>query len=182
MMNDLKDFIVPFSSLKNGSNHLTFDLDKKFFEAFDFSEVNDSKISAIVDFRKESNLFDLRIEWSGNYQTICDRCIGELSIKSNEKFRRIVKFSHEKHPKTTSEIILISYDSYELDLAPLLLEEFILIFPKRKIHKNSSCDSIQINTVNSYIINGTESIEFKTIDEDYDPRWDALKKLKNKDE
>ena len=109
-MNDLKDFIVPFSSLKNGSNHLSFDLDKEFFEAFNFSEVNNSKIMAVVDFRKESHLFDIRIKWSGSYQSICDRCLGEITIKSNESFRRIVKFSHETAPKTTSEIILISYD------------------------------------------------------------------------
>ena len=181
-MNDLKDFIVPFSSLKNGSNHLTFDLDKKFFEAFNYSEINDSKISAIVDFRKESNLFDLRIDWSGNYQTICDRCIGLLSIESNESFRRIVKFSHEMNPKTTSDIILISYDEYEFNLAPLFLEEFVLIFPKRKIHKNDSCDSSQIKTMNSYIINGSEPTKPTSEEKANDPRWDALKKLKNKDE
>ncbi len=180
-MNDLKDFIVPFSSLKNGSNHFTFDLDKKFFEAFNYSEVNDSKISATVDFRKETNLFDLRIEWSGNYNTVCDRCIESLSIKSNENFRRIVKFSHDSSTKSTGEIILISYDAYELNLAPLFLEEFVLIFPKRKIHENDLCDSKQIETMNTYIINGTQPREFENDKNSNDPRWDALKKLKNKD-
>ena len=180
-MNDLKDFIVPFSSLKNGSNHLSFNLGKKFFEAFNFSEVNDSKISATVDFRKESNLFDIRIKWSGVYHTICDRCIGSLSINSNENFRRIIKFSHETSLKSTGEIILISYDAYKFNLAPLLYEEFILIFPKRKIHENNLCDSKQINAMNSYLINGPKSKKIKKEEKSNDPRWDALKKLKNKE-
>jgi len=180
-MNDLKDFIVPFSSLKNGSNHLSFDLDKEFFEAFNFSEVNNSKIMAVVDFRKESHLFDIRIKWSGSYQSICDRCLGEITIKSNESFRRIVKFSHETAPKTTSEIILISYDDYQFDLAPLFFEEFILIFPKRKVHEENLCDNIQLKTMNSYLINGAQLRENKNEKKINDPRWDALKKLKNKD-
>ena len=180
-MNDLKDFIVPFSSLKNGSNHLSFNLDKKFFEAFNFSEVNDSNICAVVDFRKESHLFDIRIKWSGNYQSTCDRCLESISIKSNENFRRIVKFSHEISSKSSSEIILISYDDYKFNLAPLLYEEFILIFPKRKVHEDMFCDSNQIETMNSYLINGQSLRVTEKNKKTHDPRWDALKKLKNKD-
>ena len=180
-MNDLKDFIVPFSSLKNGSNHLSFDLDKEFFEAFNFSEVNDSKITAVVDFRKESHLFDIRIKWSGDFKSTCDHCLELISIQSNISFRRIVKFSHENTTKSIGEIILISYDDYQFNLAPLFFEEFVLIFPKRKIHKDKLCDNKQIKTMNKYLINGTQIGETKNIKKTDDPRWDALKQLKNKD-
>ncbi|MCG8752955.1 DUF177 domain-containing protein, partial [Tenacibaculum finnmarkense] len=45
-MKDLKNFDIPFVGLKEGSHLFTYQIDKKFFEAFQFDEFDDANIIA----------------------------------------------------------------------------------------------------------------------------------------
>ena len=53
-MKMLKEFIIPFSSLKFGSNFHEFEIDKTFFEAFNYSRYEFCNIILQIDFRKEN--------------------------------------------------------------------------------------------------------------------------------
>ena len=43
-METLEEFKILFSSLKDGENRFNYNLDLKFFEAFDFNELNNCEI------------------------------------------------------------------------------------------------------------------------------------------
>ena len=72
------------------------------------------------------------------------------------------------------EIVVIPEHDYEIDLSQYLYEYINLILPYRKVHGE---DENGNSLCNPDII---KKIEEHTEEEATDPRWDALKKLKNK--
>ena len=45
-MKDLKEFNIPFVGLKEGSHLFEYQIDKKFFESFQFDEFNNTNLKA----------------------------------------------------------------------------------------------------------------------------------------
>ena len=67
-MKILKDFNIPFSSLKLGSNIFNFEIEKTFFEAFNYTRYDDCNIKLHLDFkRKHVNGFKIYLRWQNFY-------------------------------------------------------------------------------------------------------------------
>ena len=103
----------------------------------------------------------------------CDRCLGEFDfpVKGNE--RLIVKFGDDP-VEETDDILIIPENAHELDISHYLYEFISLLLPYKKAHGedeqgNSLCDPEVLK-----IMDGHEEVTGS------DPRWDALKKLKDK--
>ena len=57
-MEELKEFCIPFSSLKLGSNFFNFKIENSFFEAFNYPRYEFCSINLALDFRKENSVMD----------------------------------------------------------------------------------------------------------------------------
>ena len=57
-MKALAEFTIPFVGLKEGLHHFEFDIDKTFFEAFDFEDFNDINGKIALELTKKSTLLD----------------------------------------------------------------------------------------------------------------------------
>mgnify|MGYP001157337775 FL=1 len=169
---DLEEFCIPFSSLKHGSNPFHFKIDKAFFEFFNNSTSFNGDLEVVADVRKETHLLDLRVSIKGSCNVDCDRCLDQLNVVINQNFNSIIKFDHVEHEIIKDDVVYIPYESYEYNIAFLLYENFTLSFPKRNIHKENGCNPNQIEIIQQHSYNNQENKE------DIDPRWNALKKLK----
>ena len=171
-MKELKEFCVPFSSLNLGSNSFKNKIDITFFEAFNYSNPHDCDIDVVIDFRKEVHLMDLRINYKGITNITCDRCLGKMELNIDGDFNSIIKFSHVESEIIKDDIIYLPYESHQFNIAPIIYEHYILNFPKRNIHQNQDCDTIQLDLIEKHTKKNKSEIS--------DPRWDILKDLKNK--
>ena len=171
-MKELKEFYIPFSSLKQGSNFFHNKIDKSFFEAFNYSNPHDCNIDVNIDFRKEVHLMDIRIKYKGITNVKCDRCLSDVELSIDGDFNSIIKLEHVNDQIIKEGVIYLPYESYQFNVAPIVYEHYLLNFPKRNVHPKGMCDPDQLELVLKYTKNENT--------QNHDPRWDMLKELKNK--
>jgi uncharacterized metal-binding protein YceD (DUF177 family) len=168
-----KEFLIPVKGLEPGEYHYDFVVEDAFFEQFAFQDIHHGKITLSLDIEKESRLMALVFNFAGALQLICDRCLDSYSQPVQGDFRLIVKYG-EKMEEVSDELVTIPYDDSYFDIAQYVYEFIRLMIPMKRIHPD---DKNGNSTCNVEMLKKLEDFEeTKT-----DPRWDALKGLKNKE-
>ncbi len=165
--------IIPFSGLKLGKHDFSFNVDKEFFEQYEFSIIQNAEVEIEVEFNKKSTLFELQFDLKGKWHTQCDRCNDPLTINLKGQEELIVKFGNEVYQET-DEIKIIPSDAYELDISEEVYEFIHLQLPSKVAHKD-------IDNCNQDVIQKLEEINQKEDQkkkEEIDPRWAKLEQLK----
>ena len=179
-MKTLVEYIIQFSSLKNGENKFNYRLDKTFFEAFDFTDLISSNIKVELFIIKTTSLLDLKFELNGSYVTYCDKCIGDIEVKLTSNFRRLIKFGEETEEIQKQDILFIENTAYEINISRIIFEDCLLSFPVKNIHIEGECDNENIKILNQYLLIETKEVDSQNDENsNTDPRWDKLKALKN---
>jgi uncharacterized metal-binding protein YceD (DUF177 family) len=170
-MKKLDEFCIPFSSLQFGSNFFNFKINNSFFEAFEYSIYQECNLNLNLDFRKENNLMDLQFHYHGCALVACDRCLDTVSVDVKSNFKSVLKFGHDFEQIIKDDVVYLPFESYNYNIAQQFYEHFLLNFPKRVIHDINQCNSKQISIMDLY--------SNKTVNIEFDPRWNKLKNLKN---
>ena len=71
MMKHLKEFIIQFSGLKQGTHDFEYVIDNKFFENFEYDEFNDASLKVQVELNKKTTLLELSFDASGTVNVNC---------------------------------------------------------------------------------------------------------------
>jgi len=168
----VEEFVIPFVGLSTGSHSFEFEIGRSFFESFEYFENVSGNVFVTLDLLKESNMliFDFSIE--GNFNLICDRCLGNFEQKIEGSNKLIVKFG-ESFIEESEDIIIIPVNESRIDLKHYIFEYLSLLLPIKKVHPqsadgNSGCDPDFLERIDKYSRPKA------------DPRWDALKNLKIK--
>lgn len=165
-------YSIAFKGLSQGKHTFEYDVDGKFFSEFEGGVVDDGKVKVLITLEKQSSLMILWFALEGTVNVQCDRCLElfDLPIKSQEKI--FVKFG-EKEYVEGDDVIWVSVNDYQLNVAQLIYEFVCLAVPIKKVHPddqkgNSTCDPLMIEKLNKYILKD---------DEVKNPVWNDLKKL-----
>jgi len=169
-MNYLKQFEISFKGLKIGDHQFDFNIDKLFFDNFEFSEVKEGKVSVNLLFQKNERMMILEFTIKGHVKLICDRCLESFNYPVKSKERLIVKFGQEENTEESEEILILQEEDHKIDVSHLIYEYIILSLPIKRVH-------VRAKDCNSEIISKLNKINIK---DNVDPRWEALKKLKTK--
>jgi uncharacterized metal-binding protein YceD (DUF177 family) len=167
-------YTIPLSGLKEGHHNIDFEIDNKFFEKFEESEVKEGSLIASTEIDKRSTHVDLIIRVTGSVRINCDRCLEPFSQTIDSENRLLVKFG-KSIDDIDPDVISVPADEHELDLQQQIYEFIMLALPIKRVHPadskgKSTCDPVMLKKLEELIID-----EDKTID----PRWDELKKLMN---
>ena len=170
-MKVLKDFIIPFLGLKEGFHDFTFNIDGKFFESFEYSEINEGKVRVLMNLEKQGQMMIFNFTIKGYVIVPCDRCLADMEYAVEGNERLVVKFGAE-WKEETEEILIIPETDSHIDLSKFIYEYIMLMLPYKKVHPEGEglCDAEMIHTLEQFA------------EEKQDPRWDALKDLKLKTE
>lgn len=178
-MKKLIEFTIPFRGLKDGIHEYDFKIDKKFFEFFEYSELDNVDLDVHLKMDKQATLMVLDFSLTGEIQTICDRCLDELKLPVSYQDRVVVKYGTEIPDEVYigEEAQMVSWDDTEINVSQYIYEFAILSFPPRKVHPTdkkgkSKCNPEMLKQLGEYVKNTEE-------DGDIDPRWNELKKLLN---
>jgi len=170
-----RQFVIPFKGLKIGKHNFLFDIDDTFFDDYEQSEITKGKIHVEVDLEKKSNMLELYFSLTGNVKITCDRCLDEFEMPIEYTAELFVKFG-DVTEEQTDEIIVLSHNEFEIDVAQYIYEFVHLGLPYKRVHPNNSkgqstCNKEMLKKLDEYIIR--ENVE------NIDPRWDDLKNLLN---
>jgi uncharacterized protein len=165
-------YTIVISGLKEGRHTIDFEIDNKFFERFEESEIKEGSLFAIIEIEKRSSHIDLFIRITGKVKVCCDRCLEMFFYPVESESRLLVKLG-KKIEESDPDIISLATDEHELDLQQHFYEYIHLALPIRRVHPddhdgNSTCDPVMLKKLNELIVEE---------ENENDPRWDELKKL-----
>jgi uncharacterized metal-binding protein YceD (DUF177 family) len=169
-----KEYIIPFSGLKQGKHNFNFEIDNTFFDSFEYDEFNDSKINVAVLLNKTSVMMELDFEASGTVNVNCDITSESYDQPIASELRLIVKFGDEYNDED-DEILILPHGEHELNVAQFIYEMSVLAVPQKRVHPG-----IADGTLKSDVLEKLQELQPKGKEEntdENDPRWDELKKL-----
>jgi len=173
-MKQHKEFIIPFSGLKQGKHEFEYTIENTFFESFEYDEFNGADIKLDVTLNKMSTMMELEMKARGTVNVNCDLTSEPYDQKIKADLELVVKFGDE-YNNDNDEILIIPHSEYQINIAQYVYEMLVLSVPLKKVHPG-----VLDGTLQSEVLDKLEELQPKDTKEnkeDIDPRWDALKKL-----
>lgn len=174
---EFDSFLIQFDALKLGEHEYRFLLDDSFFKDLEYSEIQEGRVVVEAVMRKSERLQNWDLNFHGNVTIACDRCGDEFSAEIDVDESLVIRYGPEEDED--AGFMVLKQTAYEFDISHYLFETVNLCLPTRRIHPEvegkPGCDE----TVLSYLTDeDTESKDDSKDEDDIDPRWAALKKLK----
>ena len=170
---DLETLKIDLKGLKEGVNHLEFDLDDTYFKAVDAPEVSRGNVHVSLDIVRNGNdFFTLDFYEVGTVMISCDRCLDLMEQPIETTQRLEVNFGTENSEE--GDLVTVAEDEGILDVTWYLYEFIALAIPIKHVHAPGKCNSAMVRALEEYSAarSGEED------EQPMDPRWEALLKLK----
>lgn len=174
-MKQLKEFTIQFVGLKLGEHSFDYNINKAFFEVFEYDEFNDANVNVNVKLNKKTTLLELHYAAKGSVNVNCDLTNESYDQDITNSFDVVVKFGDEFNNEN-EDILILPHGEYELNIAQYIYELIALAVPSKRIHPG-----VIDGTLDSDILDKLKELspklDKKNKDQDIDPRWNTLKKL-----
>ena len=174
LMKSISTHKIEFAGLKVGKHQFNFELNKEFFENFSFFDFNNIDLSVDVDLTKKSTLLELNFHLKGSVNVNCDMTNEPFDMPFNKEDFLVVKFGQEYNDED-NEILVLPYGEHKVILDQYLYELVILSLPRKRVHPG-----VEDGTLESEIIKILDELKPSGLALESDPRWEKLKKIKNK--
>lgn len=190
----MASFKLKLKTLPFGSTVINGELDGAFFNDMGPSEVRQACAKATLAVtRKGDNDYHVEIACKGTVTVACDRCLDDLTLPVEASYDLNLKQQGHELDDSTDGLLIVPDQWREVDLAPLVRDTVLLAIPASHSHAPGDCDSAMMELLEQHravIAPDDESAADREADEERednkddsaastDPRWDALKKLKN---
>jgi uncharacterized metal-binding protein YceD (DUF177 family) len=172
-MCSLESFKIDLKSLKESKTDFEYNLDNSYFEAVNGSEVKTGVAKVVLSIRKTESYFELLFKIDGTIQIPCDRCLDEMDQNIDTENRLLAKFGEEY--SEDDDLITIPEDEGIIDVAWLIYEFIALNIPIKHVHAPGKCNREMLEMLEKH--SATRS-GVGLGDEEIDPRWSELEKLK----
>jgi uncharacterized metal-binding protein YceD (DUF177 family) len=169
------EFLIPFIGLKLGKHQFEYQINKAFFEHFDYDEFEsvDIKVNVVLD--KKSTMLEVNFKHKGTIHVPCDLTNEEFDLPIKGKLKLIVRFG-ETYNDDNEELLILPFGEHQINVAQYIYEMIVLSIPLKKVHPGIKAGTLASDVLlRLKEINVQEPIEIK--EEHTDPRWDTLKKL-----
>jgi uncharacterized metal-binding protein YceD (DUF177 family) len=175
-MKELKTFTIPFVGLKEGKHQFEFNIDKTFFDFFDYQDFNDASVEVQLELNKKTTLLELNFDISGHVNINCDLTNEPYNQKVTSNFDLVVKFGDAYNDEEV-DLLVLPHGAYEVNVQQYIYELIILAIPTKRIHPG-----VEDGTLDSEILDKLEELspkaeKLKESGSETDPRWNTLKKL-----
>ena len=169
-MSQNDDRKVRFNCIKSGVYTFEAQLDDTFFESIENDEIRGGKVHFDITIERNERVTMLTFAFDGEVRTMCDRCLGDMTVGVSGTEQLNVRFS-DTETSDDEQVVVLPVETSELDLTPWMYEYVAVRMPIQHTHPDGECDPEMVR----YIVEEEEQGH----DEEYtDPRWDALKELK----
>lgn len=182
-MNILKKYSIAHKGLGVGKHNYEFEVNNKFFSAFEGSEIKAGHAIVLVEVDKSVGGLSLEVSIKGEVTVECDRCLEDCRLGVDFEDTLLVRYS-ETISEYDGEVMWISQGETEVNLAQYIYESISLSLPYQKVHPldadgEPTCDEDMLQRFRI-----VSEQEFEQIAEPHDlkiennPQWDKLKEFK----
>ena len=174
-MKTLSEFRIPFVGLKEGKHQFDFQIDRKFFDAFDYDEFEEVDFKVSLELDKKTTLMELDFVANGTVKVPCDVTGEDFNLEVNGSISLIVKFG-EAYNDDNEDLLILPHEAYQLEVQQYIYELIVLSVPQKRVKPGVSRKELI----------GAEELEDQLKEkkevtkEQVDPRWNQLKQLLDK--
>lgn len=188
---ETEDYSIPLRSLANGGHRFGFECGDKLFERVENALVEHGRLSVEVEVHKNDEMMTLDFDISGTLRLQCDVCLGWFDYPIEDCGERITVKLGDKYAELDDDLYEVDSTEERLDLGQWIYEMACIMIPLRCEHPldedgNPTCDPAMLREMEKYVVRSEEDIERRKREalgdeEIVDPRWAALKQLKDKE-
>lgn len=184
-MDMLKKYTIAHKGLSVGKHHFDFEVNDKFFSAFDGSDVTAGHADVSIDVETSSGGLSLQVKIHGEVITPCDRCLEDCTLEVDYDATLIIRFS-ESVKEYDGEVMWLSQGETEVNLAQYIYESIYLSLPYQKVHPMGEDGKLLCNHEMLEKFRIVTEEEFEQMVEPKDkkvednPQWAKLKEIKDK--
>jgi uncharacterized metal-binding protein YceD (DUF177 family) len=179
-----REFEIAFVGLKPGIHEYSYQINDKFFEAFQQQDFRHCQAEVKLTLDKKTGFMMLKFEVGGSLEVICDRCSNFLPLKLWDEFNITVKMVEEAELMNDQEddpdVYYISRTESHLDVANWIYEFINLSIP---MHKTCDYEKMDGPYCNKSVKEMLEKMEPRAAEEPEEPKenpiWKGLEKFKN---
>ena len=181
-MSHRREFEIAFVGLKPGIHEYSYEINDRFFEAFQEQDFTHCKAHVKLTLDKKSGFFLLKFEVGGSLEVTCDRCNSDLPLELWDEFTITVKMVEEPELMNEQEddpdVYYISRNESHLDVANWIYEFINLAIPMQKTCEFEKMDGPHCNKAALDVL---KKLEIKNEEESSNPIWKGLEKFKDLD-
>jgi len=179
---ELNQYDIDIYGLKEKQYDYDFESGSTFFKHLEQELIEDGYFKVHLTIDKSSTMLMLHFHIVGSIQLVCDRSLETFEEPIDIKERLILKYS-DHDEELSEEIQLIRQDTTRINVAEYVFEFIALTIPMKKLHPRFRTDDDEdFDEDEGFLVyqSSDEDDTEKTNNEDIDPRWAALSKLKGK--
>lgn len=171
----MRAFRVNIAGLSNSVHNFHFHVDDSFFAHYGTGVLSEGSFEVEVTLDKRETFIDARFEITGAARLVCDRSLDPFQHPITVDKHIVFKFGNADE-ELSDEIIMIHRDADSLELGQYIYEFVALAVPIKKLHPRYQGEPDD-GAEGKIIYSSSDSPEDKG-DDNIDPRWEQLKKLK----
>ena len=177
MMKVTNEFLIPFIGLKLGKHQFDFQINKVFFDNFDYHEYEDCDIKVTVVLDKKSTILELSFKHKGTVYVPCDLTNEMFNLPIKGKINLVVQFG-ENFNNDNEELLILSHGEFQIDVSQYIYEMIVLSVPLKRIHPGIKDGTLKTETLDKLTELSVKKAKKEVQkEENIDPRWDKLKQL-----
>ncbi|MEZ4795020.1 MAG: DUF177 domain-containing protein [Flavobacteriaceae bacterium] len=174
-MKELKAYTISFSGLKLGEHIYDFEIEKPFFEHFEYDEFNDVRVKLEVVLNKKTTMLEFSLNFSGTININCDLTNEPYDQPVKGSYDFVVKFG-EDYNDENEDLLILPHGSHQVNIQQYVYESIVLAMPAKRVHPGVLDGSLKSDILKKLEeLKPKESV--KSDEDEIDPRWDNLKKL-----
>ena len=185
----MASYKLPLNALLIGVQEFTYHLNASFFNDVESTELSSANVDARVSVdKKDVGIYRFSFRFSGEITIPCDRCLDDMTLPVSATYDLTVKEGDE-YDDSDDKVLVIPGHWRELDLTPLMRDTVLLTIPLMHTHPSGSCNEQMltklqqmraVNVTDEQLYGSAPDTETTNRSSDaIDPRWAALKKLKD---
>lgn len=179
-----RKYSVDVPKLRYGLNEESFAVDRSFFAEFEHSPIQEGKVKVDLTIDKLTTHLDAKFHFKGEIMIECDRCLEPYPFSLDFETRIVYSFDEELE-FDTDEVVLIEESVPTIYLAQDFYDFIVLQMPLRRV----PAPEVHLCAPEVLALLGLNpdgsakepepADEQEDVEDTLDPRWQALKKLKD---
>jgi uncharacterized protein len=171
-------YSVNIVGLTNTVHHFEFEVGNEFFSQYGPGLISEGSLKTEVTLDKRETFIEAAFSIDGTVKLICDRSLDPFDYPVKVRKKLVFKYG-DADQELSDEIVMIHRDSDSLELGQYIFEFIALEVPMKKLHPRFQDEEEDDGSEGKIIYTSkTSADENGKDDEDIDPRWEILKKLK----
>ena len=170
-----KEFDIEIIRLSNKVHEYEFAVNDALLAHFENDSIQHAEVKAAVSLDKSERMMEAKFRLTGTVQLVCDRSLEVFDYPIQWEEVIVYKFG-EADEDVSEALQIISWDKERINVMQPIYDMLNMAVPMKKLHPKFADESDE----DEVIFSTEPEEEEKAINED-DPRWAALKKLKNEE-